>query len=203
MARRMVLITGATSGIGKATAVGLAAMKAHLALTGRDTERTQAASDEIRTASVEVDAVVWATGYRSDYSWLHVPGVIDDGHVRHEAGVTEVSGLYFLGPHGRRRRPHHRRRRCVAGTRAVLKAVEAGCLLRARCSLLVARLRTHALNMSAFTAAQIEACDGCAAVDVAGDGPRRRPPTLASEPRKLPPRSPQAHVNQLLAPFSA
>src|SRR4051812_8390216 len=46
----------------------------------------------------EVDAVVWATGYRSDYSWLHVPGVLDDaGDVRHEAGVTAVPGLYFLG----------------------------------------------------------------------------------------------------------
>jgi putative flavoprotein involved in K+ transport len=46
----------------------------------------------------DVDAVVWATGYRSDYSWLHVPGVVDDaGGVRHHAGVTGVPGLYFLG----------------------------------------------------------------------------------------------------------
>jgi putative flavoprotein involved in K+ transport len=49
-------------------------------------------------STVEVDAVVWATGYRTDYSWLHVPGVIDDsGAVRHTAGVTDVPGLYFLG----------------------------------------------------------------------------------------------------------
>ncbi|NYJ07054.1 flavin-containing monooxygenase [Petropleomorpha daqingensis] len=48
-------------------------------------------------ASTEVDAVVWATGYRSDYSWLHIPGVIEDGAVRHQAGVTDVPGLYFLG----------------------------------------------------------------------------------------------------------
>src|SRR3954451_11291148 len=48
--------------------------------------------------SADVDAVVWATGYRSDYSWLHVPGVVDDaGGVRHHAGVTGVPGLYFLG----------------------------------------------------------------------------------------------------------
>jgi len=47
--------------------------------------------------SAEVDAVVWATGYRSDYSWLHVPGVIVDGAVRHNAGVSDVPGLYFLG----------------------------------------------------------------------------------------------------------
>ncbi|WP_432506509.1 flavin-containing monooxygenase [Kineococcus arenarius] len=49
-------------------------------------------------STLAVDAVVWATGYRPDYSWLHVPGVIDDaGTVRHEAGVTSVPGLYFLG----------------------------------------------------------------------------------------------------------
>jgi putative flavoprotein involved in K+ transport len=47
--------------------------------------------------TLDVDAVVWATGYRSDHSWLHVPGVVVDGQVRHTAGVTEVPGLYFLG----------------------------------------------------------------------------------------------------------
>jgi putative flavoprotein involved in K+ transport len=47
--------------------------------------------------TTDVDAVVWATGYRPDHSWLHVPGVVVDGQVRHEAGVTDVPGLYFLG----------------------------------------------------------------------------------------------------------
>jgi putative flavoprotein involved in K+ transport len=47
--------------------------------------------------TAEFDAVVWATGYRADYSWLHVPGVVVDGQVRHTAGVAEVPGLYFLG----------------------------------------------------------------------------------------------------------
>ena len=40
---------------------------------------------------------MWATGYRSDHSWLDVPGVVVDGQVRHTAGVTQVPGLYFLG----------------------------------------------------------------------------------------------------------
>ncbi len=48
-------------------------------------------------SSMDVDAVVWATGFVSDYSWLHVPGVLVDGQVRHTAGVTDVLGLYFLG----------------------------------------------------------------------------------------------------------
>jgi putative flavoprotein involved in K+ transport len=47
--------------------------------------------------TAEVGAVVWATGFRPDYGWLHVPGVVVDGEVRHRAGVTDVPGLYFLG----------------------------------------------------------------------------------------------------------
>jgi putative flavoprotein involved in K+ transport len=45
----------------------------------------------------DVGVVVWATGYRSDYDWLRIPGVVGEGHVVHRRGVTEVPGLYFLG----------------------------------------------------------------------------------------------------------
>jgi putative flavoprotein involved in K+ transport len=44
-----------------------------------------------------VRSVVWATGYRPDYAWIHVPGVVENGRVVHRRGVTEVPGLYFLG----------------------------------------------------------------------------------------------------------
>jgi NAD(P)-dependent dehydrogenase (short-subunit alcohol dehydrogenase family) len=44
---KTVLITGATSGIGKATAFGLAAMGAQLAITGRNPDRTEAVAHEI------------------------------------------------------------------------------------------------------------------------------------------------------------
>jgi putative flavoprotein involved in K+ transport len=47
--------------------------------------------------TVEVRTVIWATGFRSDYSWIHVPGVLTDGRVAHRRGVTEVPGLYVLG----------------------------------------------------------------------------------------------------------
>jgi putative flavoprotein involved in K+ transport len=48
-------------------------------------------------SSLDVPVVVWATGYRSDYSWISVPGVTADGRVVHRRGVTDVPGLYFLG----------------------------------------------------------------------------------------------------------
>ena len=45
----------------------------------------------------DVSVVVWATGYRSDYAWIHIPGVVREGQVVHRRGVTQVPGLYFLG----------------------------------------------------------------------------------------------------------
>jgi putative flavoprotein involved in K+ transport len=45
----------------------------------------------------QVAVVIWATGYRTDYSWIDIPGLVEDGRVRHRRGVTDVPGLYFLG----------------------------------------------------------------------------------------------------------
>jgi putative flavoprotein involved in K+ transport len=48
-------------------------------------------------SELEVDAVIWATGYRPDYSWVDLPIFRPDGRVHHRRGVTDVPGLYFLG----------------------------------------------------------------------------------------------------------
>jgi putative flavoprotein involved in K+ transport len=48
-------------------------------------------------SELDVDAVIWATGYRSDHTWIRIPVVGADGRVRHRRGVTDVPGLYFLG----------------------------------------------------------------------------------------------------------
>ena len=47
--------------------------------------------------TLEVAVVLWATGYRADYSWISIPGVVRDGRTAHRRGVTDVPGLYFLG----------------------------------------------------------------------------------------------------------
>jgi putative flavoprotein involved in K+ transport len=47
---------------------------------------------------LDVDAVIWATGYRSDHSWIEVPVFDHEGHLLHRRGVTDhPGGLFFLG----------------------------------------------------------------------------------------------------------
>jgi putative flavoprotein involved in K+ transport len=45
-----------------------------------------------------IDAVIWATGYRDDSTWLPIPGVADvDGRFVHQRGVSPLPGLFFIG----------------------------------------------------------------------------------------------------------
>lgn len=55
-------------------------------------------------ASGEIRTVVWATGYRPDYSWLGVPVLDRKGLIRHDGGVTAAPGLYLIGAQFLRRR---------------------------------------------------------------------------------------------------
>jgi putative flavoprotein involved in K+ transport len=46
----------------------------------------------------DIDAIVWCTGFRPDYSWLELPAFGLDGHPIHERGLaTGVRGLGFVG----------------------------------------------------------------------------------------------------------
>lgn len=63
--------------------------------------RTHAARE--RTVSFEdgseldVETVIWATGFRSDYTWIHAPVLDAHGAPVHQRGVTGTPGLFFLG----------------------------------------------------------------------------------------------------------
>jgi putative flavoprotein involved in K+ transport len=58
---------------------------------------------DLRTG--EITTVIWATGFRPDYSWLDIPVVDRKGRLEHEGGVLSPPGLYALGlPLLRRRR---------------------------------------------------------------------------------------------------
>jgi putative flavoprotein involved in K+ transport len=53
----------------------------------------------------KVRTIVWATGYRPDFGWLHLPVFDRRGELRHDRGIVDAPGLYVLGlPFLRRRK---------------------------------------------------------------------------------------------------
>jgi putative flavoprotein involved in K+ transport len=51
-----------------------------------------------------IRTIIWATGYRPDYSWLEVPVLDRKGRVRHDGGVVDAPGMYLMGMQFLRRR---------------------------------------------------------------------------------------------------
>ena len=66
--------------------------------------RPRAASAAGRTvtfadgSAADYDAVVWATGFTTDHTWIDIPDAKDEqGRILHRRGVTPSPGLYMLG----------------------------------------------------------------------------------------------------------
>lgn len=55
-------------------------------------------------AAEGIKSILWATGYRSDFSWLQVPVFGRKGRIRHDGGITDAPGLYLMGMQFLRRR---------------------------------------------------------------------------------------------------
>jgi putative flavoprotein involved in K+ transport len=58
--------------------------------------------DESPSLTLDLDragirTVLWATGFRPDYSWLDVPVLDRKGRIRHDGGVAESPGMYVIG----------------------------------------------------------------------------------------------------------
>jgi putative flavoprotein involved in K+ transport len=52
----------------------------------------------------DIKTIIWATGYRPEYPWLHLPALDAKGRVRHDGGITSVPGLYLMSATFLRRR---------------------------------------------------------------------------------------------------
>jgi putative flavoprotein involved in K+ transport len=52
----------------------------------------------------EIKTIIWATGYRSDTSWLELPVIDRKGLIRHDGGVVPSPGVYLMGAQFLRRR---------------------------------------------------------------------------------------------------
>ena len=52
----------------------------------------------------EIRTIIWATGFRPDYSWLKVPVFDQKGRICHDGGIVDSPGLYLMGIQFLRRR---------------------------------------------------------------------------------------------------
>jgi putative flavoprotein involved in K+ transport len=48
---------------------------------------------------LDVQNVIWSTGFHAGFSWVHVPVFDEHGHPRQKRGVADAPGLYFVGLH--------------------------------------------------------------------------------------------------------
>jgi putative flavoprotein involved in K+ transport len=56
-----------------------------------------AETERLALAQQDVSTIVWATGFRADWSWVQLPAFDGTGYPAHHRGVTTVPGLYVLG----------------------------------------------------------------------------------------------------------
>jgi putative flavoprotein involved in K+ transport len=66
--------------------------------------RTSGAVDGMDLRHAGVNSVVWATGYRRAYPWLHLPVLDWKGDIVHTGGATVAPGLYVMGMRWQSRR---------------------------------------------------------------------------------------------------
>lgn len=52
---------------------------------------------ELNLTAADITSVLWATGYRFDFSMVRVPVFDSDGFPIQKRGVTDYAGLYFVG----------------------------------------------------------------------------------------------------------
>lgn len=53
--------------------------------------------EELDLEKKQIDTVIWATGYKFDYSLVKLPVFDDDGFPLQSGGVTKYPGLFFVG----------------------------------------------------------------------------------------------------------
>jgi putative flavoprotein involved in K+ transport len=85
---------------GRETLIGSTrrAVKRHgVKLKPRATDASERTVSFTDGTGLSADAVIWATGFGPNHTWLNLPVFDSQGDVVHERGVTAMPGLYFLG----------------------------------------------------------------------------------------------------------
>ena len=94
MAGKVVLITGGTGGIGKATAIGLATIGARVGITGRDLARAEQAAADIRSASGNPAVDPFAADMSSQAEVRRLAAAVLDAYPRLDVLVNNVGGFW-------------------------------------------------------------------------------------------------------------
>lgn len=94
MAGKSVLVTGGTGGIGKATAIGLAALGARVGITGRDQARTEAAAAGIRAATGNAAVDVFAADMSAQAQVRRLAAQVAGIYPRLDVLVNNVGGFW-------------------------------------------------------------------------------------------------------------
>jgi retinol dehydrogenase 14 len=94
MAGKIVLITGGTGGIGKATALGLATLGARVGITGRDLQRAEEVAADIRAASGNAAVDVFAADMSSHAEVRQLAVAVLDAYPRLDVLINNVGGFW-------------------------------------------------------------------------------------------------------------
>jgi NAD(P)-dependent dehydrogenase (short-subunit alcohol dehydrogenase family) len=94
MTGQVVLVTGGTGGIGKATAIGLAVLGARVGITGRDPARTERVAAEIRTASGNPAVDPFGADMSSQAEVRRLAVAVLDAYPRLDVLVNNVGGFW-------------------------------------------------------------------------------------------------------------
>jgi retinol dehydrogenase-14 len=94
MGGKVVLITGGTGGIGKATAIGLAKLDARIGITGRDATRADQAASDIRAASGNAAVDAFAADMSSQSEVRRLAVAILDTYPRLDVLINNVGGFW-------------------------------------------------------------------------------------------------------------
>jgi retinol dehydrogenase-14 len=94
MAGKIVLITGGTGGIGKATAIGLAALGARVAVTGRDSGRAAATAFDVRDATGNPNVDAFGADLSSQAEVRRLAAEVLDAYPSLDVLINNVGGFW-------------------------------------------------------------------------------------------------------------